>query len=301
MNGLAICAGHGGLELGLRLALGDAYRCVCYVEREAYAAACLVARMEDSTLDKAPIADDLRTFDGRPWRGLVDLVSGGYPCQPESLAGKRLGADDHRWLWDDVARVVGEIRPRYVYFENVAAHLTGTFPTVLRDLWRLRYRVAAGIFSAEEVGAPHRRERLFILGELANSGRGVDHAEQHEFEPGGFGAPGTGKAGAGQLVHTDGSGRRAQGHPGEPPGGLDWRLPLFPPGPTDLDTWRQVLDIDPSVEPAICRVADGMAPEMDRLRGCGNGVVPLVAAKALIHLAGDLAAGRHIVIAEVAA
>lgn len=75
MNGLALCAGVGGLELGLRIAIGDGFRTVCFVEREAYAAATLVARMEDQSLDRAPIWDDIATFDGAMWRGKVDLIS----------------------------------------------------------------------------------------------------------------------------------------------------------------------------------------------------------------------------------
>src|SRR4051794_17344915 len=103
---MALCAGAGGLELGLRIALGDGYRCVVYVEREAYAAAALVARMEDSALDSAPVWDDLLTFDAKPWRGVVDLVSAGFSCQPWSPAGKRMGTEDERWIWPDLYRVI---------------------------------------------------------------------------------------------------------------------------------------------------------------------------------------------------
>lgn len=94
MNGLALCAGVGGLELGLRLAIGPSYRTVCFVEREAFAAATLVARMEDEALDQAPVWDDLTTFDGRPWCGVVDLVAAGFPCQP--LVRRRPAAGDRR-------------------------------------------------------------------------------------------------------------------------------------------------------------------------------------------------------------
>lgn len=91
--GLSLCSGAGGLDLGLAIAC-PGYRAVGYVERETYAAAILVARMEDATLDPAPVWDDLATFDGRPWRGAVDVVTAGYPCQPFSVAGKRKGSDD---------------------------------------------------------------------------------------------------------------------------------------------------------------------------------------------------------------
>ncbi|MBW2561232.1 MAG: DNA cytosine methyltransferase [Deltaproteobacteria bacterium] len=152
LNGLAVCAGVGGLELGLRIALGHAYRTVCYVEREAYAAACLVARMEESALDIAPVWDDLTTFDGSLWRGVVDIVVAGEPCQPFSLAGKRRGASDSRYLWPQVARIVREVEPSLVFLENVSGAVDARYGHKA-ELESLGYRVEAGLFSAEEVGA----------------------------------------------------------------------------------------------------------------------------------------------------
>jgi DNA (cytosine-5)-methyltransferase 1 len=101
--GLSLCSGAGGLDLRLHLALPE-YRTVGHVERDAYAAAILVARMEDAALDPAPVWDDVATFDCRPWRGAVDIVTAGYPCQPFSVAVKRRGADDPRHLWPHAAR-----------------------------------------------------------------------------------------------------------------------------------------------------------------------------------------------------
>ena len=117
-NVLSICAGAGGLDLGLRMAEPTA-RTVLYVEHEATACLQLVARMEDGSLDPAPLWTDLRTLDGRPWRGVVDCIIGGIPCQPHSIAGKRLGAADERDLWPDTARVIGDVRPEWVFLENV--------------------------------------------------------------------------------------------------------------------------------------------------------------------------------------
>jgi hypothetical protein len=111
LAGLALCAGVGGLDLGLRLALGRAYRTVGYVDREAFAAAVLVARMADKALDPAPVWDDIETFDGTAWRGRVDLVSAGFPCQPFSAAGQGRGIDDERWLWPHLARIIAEAGP----------------------------------------------------------------------------------------------------------------------------------------------------------------------------------------------
>ena len=160
--GLSLCSGAGGLDLGLTIAI-PGYRAVGHVERETYAAATLVARMEDASLDQAVVWDDVGTFNGRPWRGAVDIVTAGYPCQPFSVAGKRRGADDPRHLWPHVARIIGEIKPPFVFLENVAHHLRLGFPEVASGLVGMGYRLAAGLFTAAEVGAPHKRERLFIL------------------------------------------------------------------------------------------------------------------------------------------
>lgn len=114
--GLSLCAGAGGLDLGLAIAC-PRYRTVGYVERDAFAASIIVARMEDAALDHAPLWDDIASFDGRPWRGAVDIVTAGYPCQPFSVAGKRRGADDPRHLWPHVARIIDEVEPPFVFLE----------------------------------------------------------------------------------------------------------------------------------------------------------------------------------------
>ena len=185
MNGLALCAGYGGIELGLALAIGDAYRTVCYCERDAYAAATLVARMEDEALDRAPVWDDLKTLDGGSLRGRVDIITGGYPCQPFSLAGKRLGADDERHLWPDILRLVREIRPTFCFFENVAAHLSMGFEAVRGDLRGDEYEVEAGIYSAQEMGDSQRRDRLFILAYRLDNG----HLQPESYATGRDGFP----------------------------------------------------------------------------------------------------------------
>ncbi|ADE86471.1 DNA methyltransferase [Rhodobacter capsulatus R121] len=177
--GLSLCSGAGGLDLGLTIAI-PGYRAVGHVERETFAAATLVARMEDASLDRAPVWDDVATFDGRPWRGAVDIVTAGYPCQPFSVAGKRRGADDPRHLWPHVARIIGEVEPPFVFLENVAHHLRLGFLEVASGLVGMGYRLAAGLFTAAEVGAPHKHERLFILAiregdELADPARLLWH------------------------------------------------------------------------------------------------------------------------------
>lgn len=164
---LGLAAGTGMLEEGVGVALeaiGLRAKPVGYVEREASAAASLVARMEQTRMGFAPIWDDLGTFDGSAWRGCVDIIAAGYPCQPFSLAGKRRGTSDGRHLWPHLRRAIATIKPGIVFLENVPGHLSLGFKEVYQDLCELGYQVTAGLFSAEETGASHKRERLFILG-----------------------------------------------------------------------------------------------------------------------------------------
>lgn len=144
---------------------------MCHVERDAFAASVLVARMEDASLDRAPVWDDLTTFDGRAWRGAVDLVTAGYPCQPFSVAGKRAGADDERHLWPHVRRIVEECGAPLVFLENVAGHVSLGLADVLADLAALGLDAEWLCLRASDVGAPHRRERLFVLAYRDEHGR----------------------------------------------------------------------------------------------------------------------------------
>lgn len=180
-NVLSFCAGVGGLDLGIHIACGNA-RTVCYVEREAAACETLAARMEDGTLSAAPAWSDAATFDGKPWGGIVDCILSGDPCQPNSVAGKGLGEEDDRWLLDQLIRIVKEVRPARLFRENVPGRAHGQIGYLVPALEGLGYRIAAGIFSAEEVGFSHRRERLFIMADLdgtrrAASRSGSDHGE----------------------------------------------------------------------------------------------------------------------------
>src|SRR5262245_2980568 len=163
IRGVALCAGIGGLELALGLVFPDC-RTVVYVEREAFAAATLVARMADGALDPAPVWDDVATFDGRRWRGRVDLVSAGFPCQPWSAAGYGDGFDDERWIWPDLRDRIREMDPALVWLENVPPLVSrGGLAAVLADLAELGFDAEWGCVSAADVGASHRRERLFVL------------------------------------------------------------------------------------------------------------------------------------------
>lgn len=169
MNGLALCAGVGGLERALSLLL-EGYRTVCYVEREVTVVSAIVKQMEKGYLAPAPIWDDVTTFDGRMWREKVDIVTAGYPCQPFSKIGNQGGEQDSRYIWPDIYRIINETGPKVVVIENVANHLRNGFDRTVRDLVKSGYRVASGLFEAIEAGAPFKRRRLFAVA----FGKGVE-------------------------------------------------------------------------------------------------------------------------------
>lgn len=302
---LSLCAGVGGIDLGLRLAdLG--IRTVCYVEREAFCAAVLVARMADQALDVAPVWDDVATFDGRPWRGRVDCVVAGFPCQPVSLAGARKGLDDHRFIWDDIARIIGEVEPRYVFLENVPGILTadgGAFlDRVLGSLVVLGFDCEWDLFSAEETGAPHRRQRWFCLAHARQQpehifGRGVRTESPRgstELADPGRSERGTSESSGYKRYRHDARWTKEADRPGGNCAVVGDAEPrrdrVYPPVRNDHAGWAAG---EASLEPAICRDADGLASGLDpalfayrqdRLRAVGNGVVPLTAAVAWIEL-----------------
>ena len=173
---LSLCSGYEGIGLGLRSVL-PTLREVAYVEREGFPIANLVAKMEAGKLDAAPVFTDVKTFPYGEFRGFVDILSGGFPCQPFSAAGKRQATEDPRHLFPYIADGIRECQPRIVFLENVQGILScktadgePVLQYVLRTLEGLGYRATAGIFSAEEVGAPHQRKRVYILG-MANSER----------------------------------------------------------------------------------------------------------------------------------
>lgn len=167
---MGLCAGVGGLELGIRL--GEHLReydvrGVCYVEREAAGAASLVASMDAGWLHPAPVWSDLATFDGRPWRGRVHILASGDPCQGNSVAGKKLGAEDERFLIPQVLRIVDEVRPDRLVRENVTGNAAGQLDALAGPLESMGYVVAAGIFSSGRTGNSHGRERLVVVADRA--------------------------------------------------------------------------------------------------------------------------------------
>jgi len=261
MRILSLCTGGGGLDLGVELAVPDS-RVVCGVEWDASACGYLAAAMQANCLAPFPVWSDIRTFDGRPWSGTVDCITAGYPCQPFSQTGRRQGADDPRHLWPHIARIIREVKSAIVFLENVSGHVSLGLREILAELHAMGYRIACGIFAASEVGAPHQRERVFVLAD-ARSERSQRLREERP---------------------AAGATRRS--------GGTD--IPLWPPGPCERERWAAILasrpDLAPAIESKLCRVANGLALHRDqRLRLLGNGVVPLQAAHAFCALAAELA------------
>lgn len=297
---LSLCTGGGGLDRGFSLAVPNS-RVVCSVEYEAFACENLASQMEEGFLDDAPIWTNIRTFDGKPWRNVVDCVIGGYPCQPFSLAGTQSGEDDPRHLWRDFFRIVKETEPSIVFFENVPNHINLGFGRVRQDLESIGYKVTQGFFSAEEVGATHQRVRLFIVGYNDSIGCEVKRGLQSEMESrenadrygneAVVNATGSGRSEIGQCVPEaggtlrEGKERRLQESSG---GSSELGIPLFPPSPDDYEGWIEVLNRFPTLEPALHDLADGMADRNYQLRLLGNGVVPLQSAYAFVSLCAHL-------------
>ncbi|WP_103852141.1 DNA cytosine methyltransferase [Burkholderia pseudomallei] len=248
MNELHLFAGAGGGILAGQL---RGNRCVCAVEFDPYAQAVLVARQNDGTFPAFPIWDDVRTFDGRPWRGIVDIVAGGFPCQDVSAAGTGDGIDGERsGLWTEMARIIREVRPFCVEVENSPMLTSRGLGRVLGDLASMGFDAEWGVLSAADTDAPHLRERIWIKGYVADAYRARE--SQHAERVGEFRMGSVKRREA--LAHADGEPRR-QGRP-------DYGFGRWP------------------AEPGMGRVVDGMAHRAHRIRTLGNGQVPRVAATA---------------------
>jgi DNA (cytosine-5)-methyltransferase 1 len=230
----SLFSGIGGFDLGLERA---GHSIVWQVENDAYCRKVLAKHWPD-----VPCYEDVHDC-GTHNLEEVDVICGGFPCQPVSTAGKQLAQDDERWLWPEFARVIRELQPRYVLVENVPGLLVRGLGDVLGDLAAAGYDAEWGCVSAASVGAPHLRKRIFIMA----------HRERERLE---------GHAGDGDHGHES---RRLKARPNRSTG--EGCLP-----PRDRpygDYW--------AVEPNVGRVADGVPARVDRLRALGNAIVPQVA------------------------
>jgi len=271
MNELALFAGAGGGILGGKL-LG--WRTVCAVEWEAYPASVLCARQNDGLLENFPIWDDVQTFDGKPWAGIVDVVSGGFPCQDISAAGKGAGIDGERsGMWGEMARIICEVRPKFVFVENSPMLTSRGLGRVLADLASMGFNAKWGVLGAADIGANHQRDRIWIVAQWHGQ---LSHAQYNRIRWWEQQQESVEKT-SGKLANA--------------------RCELWNEGnTTKLDTKEEIgtsgsiFDKSSSTgfgtrhwwqtEPNVGRVANGLASGVDRLKAIGNGQVPLCAATA---------------------
>ena len=256
MNELALFAGAGGGILGGHL-LG--WRTVCAVEWEAYPASVLCARQNDKILESFPIWDDVQTFDGNPWRGIVDVISGGFPCQDISAAGKGAGIDGERsGMWREMARVICEIRPKLVYVENSPMLTRRGLGKVLGDLANMGFNAEWGVLAASDIGAKHHRKRIWIV------------ARRSEFLSYPNNRCGWWKQQSESVEETQ---RSNMADTDNPIGGGERRR--FWGAQKCYQKWNLHSIFN---QPEPLRMVDGVASRVDRLKAIGNGQVPQVAA-----------------------
>jgi DNA (cytosine-5)-methyltransferase 1 len=298
MNELALFAGAGGGILAGKI-LG--WRTICAVEIDPYAASVLASRQNDGCLAPFPIWNDVRTFDGRPWKGRVDIVSGGFPCQDVSSAGKGAGIDGKKsGIWSEMARIIREVRPRCVFVENSPMLTSRGLHRVLGDLAEMGFDAEWGVLGADDVGAPHIRKRIWILAD-ASIGRRSKQIPRKMEQPGRTQAQRAG-ADSKQMANASGvrlaeSQHKIRTGRHEPYGGREdvanaavggrergraepEHCESGPKRPTFRRIWE--------AEPDVGRVANGVANRVDRLKCLGNGQVPAVAAAALALLQSRL-------------
>jgi len=297
VNELALFAGSGGGILGGHL-LG--WRTIAAVEIEDYPRRVLLQRQADGLIPRFPIWDDICTFDGNPWRGKVDVISGGFPCQDISAAGKGDGLDGERsGLWTQMARVVSEVRPPFVFVENSPMLTTRGGTRVIADLTQMGYDTTWTVMGAADIGAPHQRDRMWIVARRRDVLSYPEHdrigrREQQQESPTQetrFVANPSSFGGKTRLADTQGGQERDANQSQHSSSDLanpthsgdvwrEWELGFTQqehhsggsPTHGGGEWW--------SVEPSVGRVAHGVAHRVDRLKAIGNGQVPLCAATA---------------------
>jgi DNA (cytosine-5)-methyltransferase 1 len=251
LNELHLFAGAGGGILG-GILLG--HTTVCAVEIEPYCRKVLLQRQRDGILPKFPIWDDVRTFDGKPWRGKVDIVCGGFPCQDISCAGKGEGIEGERsGMWTEMARIIYEIRPKYAFVENSPMLTSRGLGVVLGDLASMGYDARWGVLGADCVGLPHHRSRIWVVAYPTKGGLPILPSQSSRGE-------------AEEILRS-----RARTY-----------------NPHSLQSCSSGGLRIGANEPALLRGCDGLANGCDRLAAIGNGQVPIVAALAWKTLTNEI-------------
>ena len=310
-------SGAGGLDLAVRAAIPT--RTICYIEREITCAKILAQRAAEGFwgLDDAPIYSDVKSFPTELFAGKVDILIGGFPCQPFSVAGKQEGSEDERNLWPDTLSLIRSLRPRYAFLENVPGLVSHPyFGTILGDLAQAGYDAEWLCLTASEIGASHRRERVFILAHAkrdgiqeprsatqversTSTGSPISSRELADANSSGSGedlqqaelwATGTEQSpcdcGGTESEEDEQVTRGREGNINRP------ELPEFPPGPGD-PRWEWIIEHYPELAPSRCKLYE-TEPEVrnvddaweitDRVAALmmlGNAVVPAQAELAL--------------------
>jgi len=270
---LSLFSGAGGGLLGTKL-LG--WKHCGYVEFNEYCQRVIRQRIDDGVLDDAPIFGDIRAFldEGYAdsYKGMVDVVTGGFPCQPFSVAGKKKGEDDSRNMWPETLAVLRAVRPRYALLENVPGLLAHPYARrIFGDLAESGFDVKWRVLSAAECGAPHKRDRIWIYCHANGEGEPAKsiHDEACELPEDASNTVHGGRRSIFQYV----TGGASSASPDT--GGDGEAQPLADDRPSHGSNpgWWEI-------EPDVGRVADGVASRVDRLKALGNGQVPAVAGTA---------------------
>lgn len=258
----SLFAGIGGIDIGLeRVGFRTAWFCEC----DKFCQQVLAKHWPS-----VPCYDDVRELgEGTP---RVDVLAGGFPCQPISNAGKRLAQADERWLWPEVARLIRILRPRAVLLENVAALLGRGFDDILGDLAASGYDAEWQCIRASDVGAPHRRERVFVVAHTDSPGPQGHRPERQLREVGEQEqVGGRGDDTSSPVADSAGVGLQEQGQP-------VFRFGTSPHGKAQaVEPLNGGVGYQWVIEPDVGRVAHGIPRRVDRLRSIGNAVVPQVA------------------------
>lgn len=258
MNGLDLFSGIGGITL----ALEPWVRPIAYCENDRHAQSVLMSRIADGRLPRAPIWDDVTSLNGSMLPP-VDIIYGGFPCQDISVAGRGAGLDGERsGLFFEIIRLAKETRAPFVFLENVPAIRTRGLREVIRAFTDLGYDCRWTRVSAKEVGAPHLRERWFMLAAHSERIKCWDKLR-----------------GSGGQSGQDPTEPRDDGEKEYVADAKESRLEGRREGLLGSDGWW-------AIEPSICRVVNGVPLRVDRLRGLGNAVVPAQAREAFMRLLG---------------
>ena len=232
LNVLDLFSGIGGFTYGLEMAGG--FNTIAFCEINEFCRKVLKKHWPS-----IPIFKDVKEINGEKISETIDIVTGGWPCQPVSVAGKRKGSKDDRWLWPEMFRVIKEFKPTWVIGENVTGIISMELNKVLFDLEGEGYETATFIIPACAVGAPHRRDRAWVLAHTNNTGFSNFIGE----------LPTKKRAGVRKTFSVAHCRKM-------------------------LETWNR--NTFNKIESTICRISNGVPDGMDRLRALGNSIVPQI-------------------------